>query len=504
VISGHHLTGTDYTPRHLSLQDPFRNPAIGFPVAGLPSGNSHSFLDLLMRGGEAVPLSAPSAGLDKEIRENTAEVYDLYRQDRSVDLAHEREDDDDPEVDTAGVGRVLSLMADDVTGTPESESMAADSDRDAAMRPESRSTSGIGQTGEQVYADVFRHDSGLESAEDTVESSVAGLDGKKESDNRDETGDTTVSDVAFSVSLSRSDESTGNEEKPATPNEVQLEVAAADIHAGSTLENAPDPDEITRTMRNARETDAVPAAVQEGFSDRDAVTAGGSVRDGDSRSIQDADAEPGEKPVRIQVRDLRQSSGEGNDSSGARNPDNGNPDNSEHASQEEATGSSDVRETRGGEDVFGRTARADSTVQSRLTRFIHDSGAGEIVKNARIILRNQDSGEMQLKLKPENLGTVRIRMEMQDRHIALRIIVENSSVREVFEQNLGRLAQAFREQGLETGAMEVSVGGHNGAADDRKDRLFTQDSLRQARELDEAVPVLDRFGYDYTRINLIA
>lgn len=95
---------------------------------------------------------------------------------------------------------------------------------------------------------------------------------------------------------------------------------------------------------------------------------------------------------------------------------------------------------------------------SGLVRRMREEGNEQIVKNARIILRDKNEGEIRLILKPESLGEVRIQLSMQDNLIEGRIFVENDSVREAFEQNMPGLASAFRESGLELGSLNVSVG----------------------------------------------
>jgi hypothetical protein len=95
---------------------------------------------------------------------------------------------------------------------------------------------------------------------------------------------------------------------------------------------------------------------------------------------------------------------------------------------------------------------------SGLLRRMREEGNEQIVKSARIILRDKNEGEIRLILKPESLGEVRIQLSMQDNLIEGRIFVENDSVREAFEQNMQGLASAFKESGLELGSLNVSVG----------------------------------------------
>ncbi len=96
--------------------------------------------------------------------------------------------------------------------------------------------------------------------------------------------------------------------------------------------------------------------------------------------------------------------------------------------------------------------------QSSLLKYLRETGNGEIVKQASIILKNENSGEIHLMLKPERLGNIRITLNLQDNNIGGRIIVENINVKEAFEHNLESLYRAFRHEGFETAGLDVSVG----------------------------------------------
>lgn len=116
-------------------------------------------------------------------------------------------------------------------------------------------------------------------------------------------------------------------------------------------------------------------------------------------------------------------------------------------------------------------AAADSPAQTAghsaaLLRQLREEANAEIVKNARIVLRDNDHGEIRLRLKPEHLGSVRIELYLEEDRIAGHIFVENETVRDAFEENLRYLQQAFAQEGLTAGELDVSVG--NGNREDRQ------------------------------------
>lgn len=95
----------------------------------------------------------------------------------------------------------------------------------------------------------------------------------------------------------------------------------------------------------------------------------------------------------------------------------------------------------------------------------------EIVQQSRIILKDGGKGEIRLILKPESLGRVRIRINIQDNSIEGKILVENNTVRELFEGNLEHLRNALRSEGFDTAALEVAVGGEKSGRDPVKDQV---------------------------------
>jgi flagellar protein FlbC len=82
----------------------------------------------------------------------------------------------------------------------------------------------------------------------------------------------------------------------------------------------------------------------------------------------------------------------------------------------------------------------------------------EIVKHTGLIVRENGEGEIRLVLKPESLGNVRIKVLLNNNNIEGRIIVENNSVKEMFEENLKALSDALKDEGFDSTNLDVMVG----------------------------------------------
>jgi flagellar hook-length control protein FliK len=164
-----------------------------------------------------------------------------------------------------------------------------------------------------------------------------------------------------------------------------------------------------------------------------------------------------------------------------------------------------VLETPGGRNEASglRGETLPSRAAEELARALREGGNSEILKRARITLKDANQGEIRLILKPERLGEVQIRLNLSDRHIAGRIIVENSSVREVFQENMEALNRAFRESGYQSAGLEVSVGGREGSFGRPKERAGgARSAARGAAMLDEQVPRVHSDQYAMSRINV--
>ncbi|MFP4509582.1 MAG: flagellar hook-length control protein FliK [Spirochaetaceae bacterium] len=140
----------------------------------------------------------------------------------------------------------------------------------------------------------------------------------------------------------------------------------------------------------------------------------------------------------------------------------------------------------GSEFDFGTQSRPEASATNgdtrseaalRLAQTLRDGGASDIVRQAQVILRNNNEGELRLLLKPESLGTVRIRMEMVEDRVALRIYVDNEAAGDAFRSSIADLQRSFEESGIHTGSVEVTVedggqgdSGEYAASDETPDR----------------------------------
>ncbi len=140
-----------------------------------------------------------------------------------------------------------------------------------------------------------------------------------------------------------------------------------------------------------------------------------------------------------------------------------------------------------------------STLSSAFRRLL----TPEIVQQSRIILKDGGKGEIKLILKPESLGRVRIRINIQDNSIEGKILVENSTVRELFEGNLEHLKNALRSEGFDTAALEVAVGGEKSGRDPAKEEFPAMSKEGASDEFERSMLFVADFGEEELLIDMV-
>jgi flagellar protein FlbC len=154
-----------------------------------------------------------------------------------------------------------------------------------------------------------------------------------------------------------------------------------------------------------------------------------------------------------------------------------------------------------GDGAGSETATDRTTRSAGFSAYVRENLSSQIVKQSGIILRNNNSGEIRLVLKPEHLGRVRLRIQLDENRLTGRIFVDSSFVKESFEQNLESLYRAFRNSGFEASGFEVLVDG--GGAEDGTQKDPGKLAAKTLKQLDDAVPILEEIDQQSELINLV-
>lgn len=115
-----------------------------------------------------------------------------------------------------------------------------------------------------------------------------------------------------------------------------------------------------------------------------------------------------------------------------------------------------------------------STFQQMLSQQIQFN-APDFVRAGNIVLQDNNSGSINMILKPENLGNVKINLHLSDNVITGQITVNSKEAFDAFKQNLETLKQAFQNSGFENANLSLSYA-------DTSSSSFAQGERQQSSE----------------------
>jgi flagellar hook-length control protein FliK len=154
-------------------------------------------------------------------------------------------------------------------------------------------------------------------------------------------------------------------------------------------------------------------------------------------------------------------------------------------------------------DAAGPQKPPQSPIPATPLERLRDMAGSELARTAGIILRD-GGGEIRLILKPESLGSVRVRLNLVDNVIDGKIVVDSAAVKHVLEGSIDSLTRALSADGFQTASLQVSVGGGD-ARGDRQDEEQAARRVESAHGFSSAVPDVERLnGWDELLVNLLA
>ena len=130
----------------------------------------------------------------------------------------------------------------------------------------------------------------------------------------------------------------------------------------------------------------------------------------------------------------------------------------------------------------------------------------EIVKNIKIVLDKAGSGEININLKPDNMGRVKIKMHLDNNKLVGRIIVESSVAHEAFKNAMEGLQMRLVESGFNAADLELAWDNNSGSFSDnsntdKKDQYRNYKEV--VREMDNSVPAVLLNPESIGQVNLV-
>lgn len=108
----------------------------------------------------------------------------------------------------------------------------------------------------------------------------------------------------------------------------------------------------------------------------------------------------------------------------------------------------------------------------------------QIVDKAKITI-NDFKQEIKISLKPEILGELILKMEVEKGNLLTKIMVDNYRTKELIEANLYQLKQEMKENGLEIKTFEVFVGTNEDFQREKNEEFYPRQRSKKIKIKDE-------------------
>ena len=122
-----------------------------------------------------------------------------------------------------------------------------------------------------------------------------------------------------------------------------------------------------------------------------------------------------------------------------------------------------------------------SNFQAMLSNAVQEN-APDFVKAGNIVLKDNNQGSINLILRPEGLGNVKISLNLDDRNLSAQIVVHTKEAMDAFKESIPSLKQAFTESGFETGSFDLNFSNNQSnqqgfaQGENQNQQLFAQKS----------------------------
>ncbi|OQX29023.1 MAG: hypothetical protein B0D92_05995 [Spirochaeta sp. LUC14_002_19_P3] len=138
---------------------------------------------------------------------------------------------------------------------------------------------------------------------------------------------------------------------------------------------------------------------------------------------------------------------------------------------------------------------------------INGQAGSEIVRQVKVVLNQAQAGEIRINLRPENLGSVRVSIQMEDSHLTGKILVDSIAARDAFRTTLDGLQAKLIESGFSSADIEVLWDDRNSnrnfSHQDEPYGFTDEKSNREKQRATEEFEVLAARPIGYEQINLV-
>ncbi len=147
--------------------------------------------------------------------------------------------------------------------------------------------------------------------------------------------------------------------------------------------------------------------------------------------------------------------------------------------------------------------KSTQSFQSMLAQEIRENAA-DFVHAGKILLKDNSSGEIRLQLRPENLGAVKIKLELSEgKKVVGTVTVSTKEAFDAFEENLESLAKEFEENGFDTADFNLNWQGDSSNSQEFSETLNSfdgfanQSDAENLRQAEKVADNLNAYSFDY-------
>lgn len=141
------------------------------------------------------------------------------------------------------------------------------------------------------------------------------------------------------------------------------------------------------------------------------------------------------------------------------------------------------------------TAKSEVKITERsaaaeLARKLDSQAGNDIVRQVKIVLNRANAGEVRINLRPDNLGRVSVRINLDDNRLTGRIFVETAAAREAFRNSLDGLQTKLVESGFGAADLELAWddSGNEFTGNDQQSGRQKSNREEAVREFENIVP----------------
>jgi len=141
-------------------------------------------------------------------------------------------------------------------------------------------------------------------------------------------------------------------------------------------------------------------------------------------------------------------------------------------------------------DINAQTQKAGVTSQMETIAFYRKDFTSALQDKVMVMVQ-QKIRQVDIRLDPPELGSMQVRLNLQNEQASVHFIVQNQQAKEALDQNMPKLRDMLAEQGVNVG--DTNVGHHNTQAENENEQgQFTQQGSHfiNEEEIDESVQVL--------------